>query len=114
MVPVSNDFEQGVEMKKVPKDKLLDKGEVASYTVYYPSGKTLAIEGVFSYVASPNPKIGGGPAIRTEKDELAILDPRALITRAGGIIYSPRTNENLAKPMQEWLSEHPERPPNIN
>jgi hypothetical protein len=60
MVPVSNDFEQGVEMKKVPKDKLLDKGEVASYTVYYPSGKTLAIEGVFSMLHRRTPKLEAG------------------------------------------------------
>jgi hypothetical protein len=100
-------------MKKIPKEQLSGKGEAHSYTVYYPSGKTLNVVGVFSFIASRDPKIGAGPAIKTEKGEVVILDPRAFVTRTAGIVYTPRSNNNLTQEMKQWLSEHPEWPPEI-
>jgi hypothetical protein len=99
--------------KKIPNDEMSGKGEIQSYTIYYPSGQVLNLAGVFSFIASPDPNVGAGPAIRTEKKEVVVLDPRALVTRAAGIVYTPRENKNLAKSMREWLDVHPEWPPNI-
>lgn len=82
------------------------------YTVYYPSGKTFNLTGVFSLLSSADPEVGTEPAI-TVWDEVTVLDPRALVTCAGGIIYNPRNNASIAEPMRKWLAEHPEWPPKM-
>jgi hypothetical protein len=94
----------------VESDKLLPRGVPATYTVHYPSGRTFSVRGVFSILGSADPELGHGPAIKTATGELAVLDPRAVISRTAGVIYTPRSNAYLARWAQAWLHEHPEWP----
>lgn len=54
--------------------------------------------------------IGRIPAIVQEDGQIAVLDPRAIITLDGRRMYGPRdlnADDHTAE-MREWLTKHPE------
>lgn len=96
-------------MATVKRDDLLPAGVPATYTVNYPSGQTFSVTGVFSMLGSSDAEMGHTPAIR-QGTELVVLDPRAVISRAAGVIYTPRDNGHIARWARAWLLDHPEWP----
>ena len=92
------------------KAEPLSEAVSAKYTIYFPSGKILLLDGIFGGMLT---ELGFNPTIRNESDELFVIDPRCLITRNGGIVYDPRENLTMPKELAEWMDENPEWPSQV-
>jgi hypothetical protein len=86
--------------------------DIVAHTIDYPSGAILEITGCMA--GAFHPQLGFQPCISRigPKQEIAILDPRAVITRKEGVVWGCRWHPGgLPTWAQDWLQEHPEWPP---
>jgi len=87
---------QANEMKRTDRTACLN--------VAYPSGSKFNLSGHF--VLAP---LGSWlvPAILGRNNQAVVLDQRAIVTRDGCVIYSPRRNRD-ALLITQWLNQHPD------
>lgn len=83
-----------------------DKGE---FQFRYPSGKNFSIKGIFRIMDFFQDR-GIAPTMEDENGKLFVLDPRALVSKDGALVYRPRAHK-LAAEMDQWLKDHPEWAP---
>lgn len=91
-----------------PRPDELTDGAVHDYVICYPSGARFRVFGRLT-----QGHVHRGPTIR-DGDDVMELDPRAVITRDGLVIYEPRRwvdrgGGRLAW-VAAWLAAHPEWP----
>jgi hypothetical protein len=100
-------------MRPSRPDELTDHHVVHTYHVWYPSARRMTLRGVSGMLVTE----GGAwsPTVRLvehaeDVGELMVLDPRAVITRDGLVIYEPRRYPGRNAWVDAWLCEHPEWP----
>jgi hypothetical protein len=79
------------------------------YRIPYPSGHTfILVTGVLRIALIDG---AGAPMVETP-ETMTALDPRAVISVEGQVVYDPRTRAPLPLPPQfvDWLRAHPEWP----
>jgi hypothetical protein len=93
-------------MRRPRPDEQTGPGVAHTYDVYYPSGPRFQLRGVFGAVIGP---AGWTPYLR-DGTELTMLDPRAVVTRDGLVIYAPRRDGLYDPELTAWFRAHPEWP----
>lgn len=70
----------------------------------YPSGKVITLEGRF--FVHYDPSIGENPAVEGQDASITMMDPRAIISVEGTVVYRPR-GRRLTPTMAKWMEENP-------
>ncbi len=99
-------------MRRPRPDELTDHHVVHTYHVWYPSGRRMALRGVSGMLVTEG---SWSPTVRLvahaeDAGVRMVLDPRAVITRDGLVIYEPRRYPGRNAWVDAWLRAHPEWP----
>jgi hypothetical protein len=88
------------------KRQELTDGQAHDYGVLYPGGTTFRLRGIYGILFGGSEQ--ASPYIR-DATRIWTLDPRAVVTRDGLIIYDPR-RQPVPAWVSAWLAEHAEWP----
>jgi hypothetical protein len=93
-------------MRPPRPDERTGRGVAHTYDVYGPNGDRVQLRGIFCGAVHA---AGWTPCLR-DGTALTMLDPRAVVTRDGLVIYAPRRDRPHDPATAAWLRAHPEWP----